>query len=179
MNQSVTSFLKVLGAIVIPGGFLLGGIYVGSLIRDFKNIDYKFFAFKIKSAGAGFIDLTISLEIINPSNANIDILGYSFDATVNGINAAAIKNTTPKTLTKKSSSVLEIPITIKYLELINKTDWNKIVEYFLTGKTDKIFVTLNGYISGKVAKIPITKKIGVSASVKDLVQKNSPQITIK
>lgn len=178
-NESpIISALKVIGAIVIPGGFIVGSVYLGNQVRNFKKIDYKVYGFKIKNIGGGVIDLILSLEIHNPSAINLDVNGYSFDATVNGIKAAAINSDAKRTLLKRSKSILDIPITIKFAELINKTDWAKIIESYITGNTDKIFVNLDGYISGSVAKIPITRKIGVSASVKDLVQKNEPKIKI-
>lgn len=166
--------MAVIGtAIIVPLG-----IYAYISVKLLTQISVKVFGFKIKSAGAGFIDIVLTLEVSNPANVSVDIEGYNMAVKLNGAPVADVKNTTPRELKAGTSSLLDIPITIKYLEFVSKAKFNELLTYILTAKTDKIVVTLEGDILASVAKVPVATSIKATLTAKDIIEKKDPNLEI-
>ncbi len=168
MSNDVTSFFKVLGAIVIPGGFIIGTIYLGKHLYDLKNVCYNIAGFKIKNISGGAVDLEITLEVKNPSGVTVKIKGYDIDIAINGTAIASVKNSAEKVLEAYAVSYLSVPIKMSYDKFVNKVKWDEILAYFISGKTDKIFVNLNGKFLGEVAKIPVSTGIKLDYSLAEI-----------
>jgi len=173
MNKTWRNVLAISAAIIIPLG-----MYAYISLKLLTQITFKVFRFKVKSIGAGFIDLIITLEVKNPANVSVDIEGYNMEVKINDVSVAVIKNNEEKELKPHATSLLNIPITIKYLEFVSKSKFNLLMEYFVTGKTDKIFVNLDGNILGSVAKVPISTSIKVGMSVKEIMNKTEPKVEV-
>ena len=173
MTRVWRNVLAIGAAVVIPLGF-----YAYFTVKLLTQIGVRIYGGRIKSVGAGFIDLVITLEITNPSNVPIEIEGYNMKVDINGAGVADIKNSNPKELKAHAVSLLDIPITIKYLEFANKTKFNELLQYFLTSKTDKISVTVNGGILGSVAKIPVATGIKAVTNLRDIIEKKNPKVNV-
>lgn len=173
MTRVWRNVLAIGAAVVIPLG-----VYAYLSVKLLTQIGVRIYGAKIKSVGAGFIDFVITLEITNPSNASIDIEGYNMKVDINGAGVADIKNSNKKELKANAVSLLDIPITIKYLEFANKTKFNELVQYLLTGKMDKISVHLDGGILGSVAKIPVATGIKAVTTLKDIIEKKDPTVDV-
>lgn len=173
MTRFWRGVIAIGAAVVIPLGF-----YAYFSVKLLTKIGVKIYGARIKSAGAGFIDIVITLEITNPSNASIDVEGYNMVVTINGAEVADIKNSNKKELKAHAVSLLDIPITIKYLEFANKAKFNEILKYLLIGKMDKISVNLDGSILGSIAKIPVATGIRATVSLKDIIERKEPKVEV-
>lgn len=152
-------------AIVVPLGF-----YAYFSVRLLSQICYNIHSFKIKNISGGTIDLIVTLAVKNPSNINIKIEGYTMDVKINGQEVAKINNNREKILESGATSLLDIPISLSYDKFLTKVKWDEILGYFLTGKTDKIFVNLDGRFLGAVAKIPVSTGVKLDYSVAEIMQ---------
>ncbi len=160
-------------AIVVPLGF-----YAYFSVKLLTQIAVSVFSIKIKSVGAGFIDLVLTLRVENPANVGVSIEGYDMKIKINGADVADIKNTTSKKLESKAVSYLDIPITIKYPEFASKVKFNEILQYLLLSKFEKISLTLDGAILGSVAKVPVATSIKATLTMRDIMDKKDPKFDI-
>ena len=156
--------LAIGAAIVIPLG-----CYAYLTVRLLSKICYNIHAFKIKNISGGSINLVITLAVKNPSNVNIKIEGYNMVVKINGQGVASIKNSNERVLESDAVSLLDIPIVLSYDKFLTKVKWDEIFGYFLSGKTDKIFVSLEGRFLGDVAKIPVSTGIKFNYSVAEIM----------
>jgi len=171
MTREWRIFLTALGIVVIPGG-----IYAGITAHFLTKICYKLWGFKIVDIGKKDIKFNLVIMVKNPARVDLNIEGYEFDVEVNGVPVARIENNNEKVIDGQGVSYLTIPISFGYEKFIKKTNWAELVALFITGQSDKIFISLNGKFMGGIFKIPISRKVKVKMSLAEIA-KNSESKT--
>jgi len=171
MTREWRIFLTALGIVVIPGG-----IYAGITAHFLTKICYKLWGFKIVDVSNKAVKFELIIMVKNPARVDLNIEGYEFDVEVNGVPVARIENNNEKVIDGQGVSYLTIPISFGYEKFIKKTNWAELVALFITGQSDKIFISLNGKFMGGIFKIPISRKVKVKMSLAEIA-KNSESKT--
>ena len=166
--SSVGSTIKTILAILIPGGFVIGGIYAGVNVRLLTKICFSVSGFKIKSLDSKYIYLDILLLVKNPSRLDVTVQGYEIDALLNGVPVSKIVDKNKKVLLGEEVTPLLVPIQIDHEKAFGQIKSKEILAYFLTNNWDKIIVSLDIKFKGEVLNIPISTSVSLKYSLKEI-----------
>lgn len=166
--SSVGSAIKTILAILIPGGFIFGGIYAGVNVRLLTKICFSVSGFKIKSLDSKYIYLDILLLVKNPSRLDVTVQGYEIDALLNGVPVSKIVDKNKKVLLGEEVTPLLVPIQIDHEKAFGQIKSKEILAYFLTNNWDKIIVSLDIKFKGEVLNIPISTSVSLKYSLKEI-----------
>lgn len=166
--SSVGSTIKTILAILIPGGFIVGGIYAGVNVRLLTKICFSVSGFKIKSLDSKYIFLDILLLVKNPSRLDVTVQGYEIDALLNGVPVSKIVDKNKKVLLGEEVTPLLVPIQIDHEKAFGQIKSKEILAYFLTNNWDKIIVSLDIKFKGEVLNIPISTSVSLKYSLKEI-----------
>ena len=166
--SSVGSAIKTILAILIPGGFVIGGIYAGVNVRLLTKICFSVSGFKIKSLDSKYIYLDILLLVKNPSRLDVTVQGYEIDALLNGVPVSKIVDKNKKVLLGEEVTPLLVPIQIDHEKAFGQIKSKEILAYFLTNNWDKIIVSLDIKFKGEVLNIPISTSVSLKYSLKEI-----------
>ncbi|HRG36900.1 MAG TPA: hypothetical protein PK289_00050 [Bacteroidia bacterium] len=166
--MSAGSTIKAILAVLIPGGFIVGGIYAGVNVRLLTKICFSIAGFKIKSLDSNYIYLDILLNVKNPSRLDVKVGGYDINATLNGTPVGKIVDKTEKVLLAEQITPLLVPIQIDHNKAFGQIKSKEILGYFLTNNWEKIIVSLDIKFKGEVLRIPISTSVNLSYSLKEI-----------
>lgn len=177
--MSAGSTIKAILAVLIPGGFIVGGIYAGVNIRLLTKICFSIGGFKIKSLDSNYINLDILLNVKNPASLDVKVQGYDIGAMLNGVPIGKIVDKTEKVLLANQITPLLVPITIDHNKAFGQIKSKEILAYFLTNNWEKIVVSLDIKFKGEVLRIPISTSVNLTYSLKQIKEmmaesKNAP-----
>lgn len=165
MSRAWRTVGAVAAIILIPGG-----IYAGITGYFLTKMQYGIYGITNLSFKSGVLKFGLVVWVKNPSATKINIEGYEFDIAINGVNVAKISDAKEKELASKGTSYLNIPIEVSADKIVNKVDWGKIAKLFISGETDKIFISIKGKFMGGVLKIPISTKVNITKSIKQIAE---------
>lgn len=170
MTREWRIFLTALGIVVIPGG-----IYAGITAHFITKICYKLWGFKIIDVNNKSIKFELVVMVKNPARIDLNIEGYEFDVAINGVDVARIESSTEKVIEGNGVSYLTIPVSFGYEKFVKQTKWSEILALFITGQSDKIFITMKGKFMGGVFKIPISRRVRVKMSLAEIAKNSTKE----
>lgn len=166
-----------IAAVVLPGGFIIGGIVAGFKLYSLTKICFNIYGFKIKDVNPKTIALDITLEVKNPSDIDIKIKGYDIDVLLNKFKVASLKSSAVKILKADDVSYLVLPININHQEIYDTIRSKELLTDFLLKQYDKIGVSLEGKFLGEAVKIPVSTNIKMNYTVAEILKmKDAPSV---
>jgi LEA14-like dessication related protein len=149
---------------------LLGFIHSCAQISELANISKPSLSvvdMNITGLTLQDIELTADVEINNPNNVGIDLSSYSYALDINNTNFAAGDEQRGMTIKAKNRSIIQVPVTLTYTELLqtfqsmkdrDESDYNFSADF---GFDLPVLGTVNVPVQYN-GKIPVVKKPGVS-----------------
>ena len=165
----------IIWSAVVAGFIAIGGgafVVIKEQMRLLKSYCYRIKGFKINSIKVDDVNFDLSVAFRNQSNLSINIIGYKFDISVEGISAGTISS--DKTQTLKPKAITDLTMNVKFspkialsnvLSLLNFT--NKIIS-----DKNNVQIMIDGYVSAKhsfikVTKMPISMTMTIGEALSD------------